>query len=270
MSSKSESLSWLPVKREESPPKSPSRVLPSRLKRPPFGSLDDVESFSSLEDCFLPENSLIVHFLKNAYRIIVVWQVLNKHRKMRGKKGQIRIIGGRWRSRKLWFPNTTTLRPSPDAVRETLFNWLQHDIQQSHCLDLFAGSGALGFEAASRGAASVVMVESDPEIACQLEQNKVLLEAEENVIIVNSSAAQFIENCDQQFDLLFLDPPFGSCQLEQSCIQLDRSRIIAPGALLYIESPKNNIPLPIPPSWHIIRQKTRGLVQSTLIETEYE
>ena len=189
---------------------------------------------------------------------------------MRGKKGQVRIIGGQWRSRKLWFPNAENLRPSPDAVRETLFNWLQHDIQQSHCLDLFAGSGALGFEAASRGAASVVMVESDSEAARQLQQNKSLLKAGENVIIVNSFAEQFVENCDQQFDLLFLDPPFESDQLERSCIQIENSRILAPGALLYIESPKRNIPLPIPPSWHIIRQKTRGLVQSTLIETKYE
>ena len=184
--------------------------------------------------------------------------------------GQVRIIGGRWRSRKLWFPNTKNLRPSPDAVRETLFNWLQHDIHDSHCLDLFAGSGALGFEAASRGAASVVMVESDPETARQLNRNKSLLKAEENVIIVNSVASQFIDNCDQQFDLLFLDPPFESGQLERSSMQIENSHILAPGALVYIESPKNNIPLSIPPSWHIIRQKTRGLVQSTLIETKYE
>ena len=186
---------------------------------------------------------------------------------MLGKKGQIRIIGGRWRSRKLGFSSKGELRPSPDAVRETLFNWLQHDIQQCHCLDLFAGSGALGFEAASRGAASVVLVESDPDIVRQLKSNKALLEAGEGVIVVNSRAANFIENCDRQFDLLFLDPPFESDQLQRICAQIDKSRILAPGALIYIESPKSRIPLPIPPSWHIIREKTRGLVQSTLIET---
>lgn len=189
---------------------------------------------------------------------------------MRKNRGQIRIIGGQWRSRKLTFPEAEHLRPSPDAVRETLFNWLQNDVRSSKCLDLFAGSGALGFEAASRGAARVVMVENDPTAVRYLNQNRELLNAEKTVTVVRSSAKHFIDQCDERFDLLFLDPPFDSSDLEKSCQQIHSSGILSPGALVYIENPRSSTPLPIHPTWHIIRQKARGLVQSTLIETEHE
>lgn len=195
---------------------------------------------------------------------------MKKSESMGRQRGYIRIIGGRWRSRKLTFPEVEGLRPSPDAVRETLFNWLQNDIQGSRCLDLYAGSGAFGFEAASRGAANVVMVEANQVAARQLKKNCDILAAENGIAIVNSRAEHFVGHCTEQFDLVFLDPPFESVDIARICGLISQSSILAPGAMVYIESPKNSAPLPIPPTWHIIRQKTRGLVQSTLINTDYE
>ncbi|MGB5707728.1 MAG: 16S rRNA (guanine(966)-N(2))-methyltransferase RsmD [Arenicellales bacterium] len=195
---------------------------------------------------------------------------MKKSESMSTQLGHIRIIGGRWRSRKLAFPVVEGLRPSPDAVRETLFNWLQSDLPESRCLDLYAGSGAFGFEAASRGATTVVMVEANQVAARQLKKNCDILVAENNITIVNSRAQHFIGHCTEQFDLVFLDPPFESVDLARICGLISKSSILAPGAMVYIESPKISVPLPIPSTWHIIRQKTRGLVRSTLINTEYE
>ncbi len=186
---------------------------------------------------------------------------------MAAKTGQVRIIGGQWRSRKLRFLAAPGLRPSPDVVRETLFNWLQNSVQGKHCLDLFAGSGAFGFEAASRGAEFVTLVESNPKVARQLTQNRILLNAE-NLISVNCETAEmFIQRCPDKFNLIFLDPPFNTNLLNQIFGLLADNNLLATDALVYIESPNDNAVLPIPPAWHIIRQKTRGQVQSTLIQT---
>ncbi len=184
------------------------------------------------------------------------------------REGRIRIIGGQWRSRVVRFPAAPELRPSPDVVRETLFNWLQSTIRGSHCLDLFAGSGAFGFEAASRGAKSVTLVESNPQIVHQLVQNCELLNASEWVTVIHDNAEHFLKQCTRRYDLVFLDPPFHSDLLPAVCQLLSRRQLLADNALVYIESLDTDIPLPIAPSWHIIRQKTRGLVQSTLIQTK--
>jgi len=180
--------------------------------------------------------------------------------------GQVRIIGGQWRSRRLRFPQIEGLRPSPDAVRETLFNWLQQDISGSRCLDLYAGSGALGFEAASRNASSVTMVEKNPAVIRQLRRNCDLLNAVKVIEIIQSAAEGYLKTCESSFDIIFMDPPFGSKDLEKICVAIVESSVIAPDTLIYIESARSTEPLPIPSSWHIIRQKTRGLVQSTLIK----
>lgn len=181
--------------------------------------------------------------------------------------GQVRIIGGKWRSRKLRFPAASGVRPSPDAVRETLFNWLQLDIEYSRCLDLYAGSGAIGFEAASRGASSVVMVEANTSVSRALRQNTLLLDAEQQIIVETEKAEKFLGRCQSAFDIVFMDPPFDADHLEAACAALANSKAIDNSTLLYVESAKRREPLPISPSWHIIRQKTRGLVQSTLIKT---
>ena len=195
------------------------------------------------------------------------------------KGGQVRIIGGRWKSRRLRLAATAGLRPSPDAVRETLFNWLPHRLCDKSCLDLFAGSGAFGFEAASRGAAAVTMVESDPKAVNLLRANRDALQAENQVAIFAGTAEAFLQQRGgddggdddsgaYRFDLVFLDPPFDddNRRIKATCENLRARGLLNPDALVYIESPRADCPLPIPPEWHIIRQKRRGMVQSTLVQ----
>ena len=186
--------------------------------------------------------------------------------------GKIRIIGGQWGSRILRFKAVDGLRPSPDSVRETLFNWLRNDIENARCLDLFAGSGALGFEAASRGAANVTMVERHPLVAKQLKENIQQLDAASSVSVLPMAAEKFLEIENPAFDILFLDPPFDSLLLARACHLIQRNELLASGGLAYLETRAGPDPLPIPDTWHIIRQKRRSGVQSTLIQntTEYE
>jgi 16S rRNA (guanine966-N2)-methyltransferase len=122
-------------------------------------------------------------------------------------RNKVRIIGGEWRSRVLTFPNHVDLRPTPDRVRETVFNWLGQDMSGKRCLDLFAGSGAMGFEAASRGATEVVMVESNPEVLKALKANSQKLGAEQ-IELVAMDALKFIDSNRHRFDVIFLDPPY--------------------------------------------------------------
>lgn len=120
----------------------------------------------------------------------------------------VRIIGGQYRRRVLKFPDSEGLRPTPDRVRETLFNWLGQELDGWHCLDLFAGSGALGFEAASRGAARVVMVEQSPKVLAALRQNAEMLQNPREVEIIRADALQYLTSPKAKFDLIFLDPPY--------------------------------------------------------------
>lgn len=122
-------------------------------------------------------------------------------------RNRIRIIGGEWRSRILTFPNDMNLRPTPDRVRETAFNWLGQDMSYRRCLDLFAGSGAMGFEAASRGAAEVVMVESNPVVLKALRATSQKLGAT-RIELVAMDAMNFIDSDRRRFDVIFLDPPY--------------------------------------------------------------
>jgi 16S rRNA (guanine966-N2)-methyltransferase len=120
----------------------------------------------------------------------------------------VRIIGGQWRRRVLRFPESEGLRPTPDRVRETLFNWLGQELDGQHCLDLFAGSGALGFEAASRGAGRVVMVELGGRVLASLNDNAALLQATPQIEIKRADALQYLASTTAKFDLIFLDPPY--------------------------------------------------------------
>lgn len=188
------------------------------------------------------------------------------------KRGYLRIIGGQWKSRRLRCA-AAGVRPSPDAVRETLFNWLPHDLRDTSCLDLFAGSGALGFEAASRGAAKVMMVESHPAALALLRSNRAQLRAEDRVDIFAGPVQRFIRqrtvhgDALNKFDLLLLDPPFGSGVLTTTCQNLDAHGFLNPHARVYIESQRTDCAVTLPPNWHIIRQKSCGMVHSTLIQT---
>jgi 16S rRNA (guanine966-N2)-methyltransferase len=147
---------------------------------------------------------------------------------------RVRIVGGIHRSRILHFPARIGLRPTPDRVRETLFNWLGQDLSGRECLDLFAGSGALGFEAVSRGARRVVMVESDAATWRALERNAALLSCQPVVELHRADALEFIRDASRAFDIVFLDPPFDSGLLARLASALPR--LTRPGGMVYVES----------------------------------
>lgn len=149
--------------------------------------------------------------------------------------GKVRIIGGIHRSRLLQFNDGQDgLRPTPDRVRETLFNWLGQDLTGKVCLDLFAGSGALGFEAVSRNAKWVTMVEKDSGIIRELRRNQELLSAV-NSEITNSNALNYLESCKRKFDVIFLDPPYQSELLTKALGVIRNKQILADGGVIYIE-----------------------------------
>lgn len=186
------------------------------------------------------------------------------------KPGQIRIIGGQWKSRRVRCANLPGLRPSTDAVRETLFNWLPHALHHKSCLDLFAGSGAFGFEAASRGATKVIMVECSRPACNLLHINRQALRGEDTVEIFPMTVEKFLQKCHDNFDIIFMDPPFHdhvTRVIQTTCETLQHQGFFTPNALVYIESPYTDSPLPIPQNWHIIRQKRGSRVLSTLIQT---
>ena len=162
---------------------------------------------------------------------------------------QLRIIGGEWRSRRLRFPDIEGLRPTLDRVRETLFNWLQPDIEGARVLDAFAGSGALGFEALSRGAKEVIFLEKHPKAALQLRENLKVLGAANAQVWVGDAQLWLAEN-PQPFDLVFLDPPFGAGLLQPMMDQLT----LLPGALVYVEH-EANLDVVVPGHWQQIKSK---------------
>ena len=181
-------------------------------------------------------------------------------------RGRIRIIGGRWRRRLLAVPDARGLRPTPDRVRETLFNWLAPDLPGARCLDLFAGTGALGFEAASRGASRVVMVERDARIAEHLREQARVLQAE-SVSIECADALAWIERCRHRFDVAFLDPPFGALD---PCALLERlhgTGILSPQARVYLECPETAGEVVFPEGWSCLRTRRAGRVRYHLAAT---
>ena len=177
---------------------------------------------------------------------------------------KVRIIGGKWKRRKLAFPNRTDLRPTPDRVRETLFNWLIHDVVEARCLDLFAGSGALGFEALSRGAQHATFVEHDPLVLRSLTANQERLGATACSTLVRSAALPWLRRQQQTWDLVFLDPPYRSNQLVGALQILLENKLLAPGALLAVDLPARASP-PIGP-WRVLKQTRAGDVQLLLLE----
>jgi len=174
-------------------------------------------------------------------------------------QGQLRIIAGHWRSRKLAFPQQENLRPTPDRVRETLFNWLQAEVPGSCCLDMFAGSGALGFEAASRGAGEVVMIEQDRVAASALTRNISLLDAD-NIQLVIADAVDWLKNNQREFDIVFLDPPYKAGLLGKCCEILESGQSLAENAKIYLEHAPGDHRIVIPESWECLKHKSAGQV----------
>ncbi len=188
---------------------------------------------------------------------------------MSGPRNEVRIIAGQWRGRRLRFPPDTGIRPTPDRVRETLFNWLQGSIEGARCLDLFAGSGALGVEALSRGADSVVLVERDPRVVAYLQATLKLLEARGGEVR-RVDAQTFLRSGGRRFDLVFLDPPFAEGALAPLLAALVSGGQLAPGARVYIEhAARDGLPA-LPPGLIPWRSKRAGQVGYHLLAWEGE
>ncbi|MEO1883772.1 MAG: 16S rRNA (guanine(966)-N(2))-methyltransferase RsmD [Methyloprofundus sp.] len=178
---------------------------------------------------------------------------------------KVKIIAGQWRGRNLPFPDIKGLRPTPVRVRETVFNWLQYDVIASRCLDLYAGSGALGMEAASRGAKAVVQVDDDAQVCRQLKQNAELVSASQ-VKIVQQDVFRYLAGNAQMFDLVFLDPPFAKGYAVQAANWLEEKLWLANHAKIYIEV-ENTLKLTgLPENWKMLKHKKAGEVAYYLFE----
>ena len=181
---------------------------------------------------------------------------------------QLRIIGGRWRGRKVAFAPIEGLRPTGDRLRETLFNWLQFHLPGARCLDLFAGSGALGLEALSRGAETVDFVELDRRAAQVLRQQLELLQAA-GARVHNCPAEVFLAQPpanEAPFDVIFIDPPFAGDLWQQTLKALTETGLIAENAWIYVESPRDT-PMPAPVEWQLEKEKRAGQVCMRLYST---
>lgn len=184
--------------------------------------------------------------------------------------GTLRIIGGRWRTRRITFPDAEGLRPTPNRVRETLFNWLAPEIQGSRCLDLFAGSGALSIEALSRGAAHVTAVDRSGEAIAGIEQQLEKLGGSESGDMARclvKDALRWLESVPRDpgaFDIVFIDPPFGEALAPACCALLTSTGMLSPGAAIYIESAERIAQDDLPEGWNIARQKRTNHVHYCL------
>lgn len=192
-----------------------------------------------------------------------------KNKNIGGKKyqtGEVRIIAGNFGGRKLAVLSADGLRPTADRVRETVFNWLQFDVAGANCLDVFAGSGALGFEALSRGAKSVTMLELDKNNAKQLINNIQLLGAK-NAETMQIDALQFIaRDSDDTFDIVFIDPPFHQDLMQKTIDSLFTSNLLKDTSILYLEQEKSLALPSFPNGWHAYKDKTTSQVSYSLFK----
>lgn len=173
--------------------------------------------------------------------------------------GAVRIIAGQWRGRRLRVFAAPGLRPTPDRVRETLFNWLRPWLPGARCLDLFAGTGALCLEALSRGAGSAVMIEAVPAAVAILRENVTRLGAQ-HAQVIETQATDYLVGPAQGFDIVFVDPPFASELIARTSELLETGGWLSPGALVYVEAPAKLRPLPVPETWECLRSGTAGQV----------
>ena len=182
----------------------------------------------------------------------------------KSRPGRLRIVAGKWRSRLLDIADVEGLRPTAERIRETLFNWLAPTIAGSRCLDLCAGTGALGFEALSRGADAVVFVEKSPIAARALRANAKLLEAD-GAEICQDDALEFLANGEcEPFDIVFLDPPFAAALHGELCRLLAERSMLRPGSLVYIEEDRATPAVELPAGWSLVKSKTAGNVRYSL------
>jgi len=184
----------------------------------------------------------------------------------RSKEGRLRIVAGIWRSRLLDIADVEGLRPTSERIRETLFNWLVPHIHGARCLDLYAGTGALGLEALSRGAASAVFVEVSPVAEKQLKMNTGLLDASGATVLRMDALDYLAGKPDERFDIVFLDPPFAADLLDETCRLMAEQQLLADGALVYFEQDRGKAELKLPESWRVLKDKTAGNVRYMLAQ----
>lgn len=174
--------------------------------------------------------------------------------------GQIRIIGGQWRGRKLPVVNEVGLRPTGDRMKETLFNWLMHETTDATCLDLFAGTGALGFEAASRYAKSVVLIEKSKIAAAKIKDNITKLKSA-NLTLLQIDALEYLnQKPSTPFDIIFIDPPFRQGLLNEVIEKIMVNELTQLGSHIYIETEREAVIEKIPSNWSLIKEKISGQV----------
>lgn len=180
---------------------------------------------------------------------------------------QVRIIGGLWRGRKIHFRPSLNLRPTLDAVRETLFNWLMFDIQGANILDAFAGSGALGFEALSRGANFVTFIERERDVMQELKKHIKTLEARDRSLVIHDSALHILQKpAKQQFKFIFLDPPFEKGLLKLALKAIYENDFLESEGMVYFEAEKQlDLSEVVRSDWEVYRHKTLGEVQFGLL-----
>ena len=182
------------------------------------------------------------------------------------QRGRLRIVAGIWRSRLLEIADVPGLRPTAERIRETVFNWLTPHLAGARCLDLFAGTGALGLEALSRGAAEAVFVETSPLAASTLQKNIAALEATE-ATVRRADAVNYVQHPGtDQFDIIFLDPPFADDLHGNLCKLLNESSILAADALVYIEEDRAKPEVALPPNWQTLKTKSAGNVRYSLVK----
>ena len=191
-------------------------------------------------------------------------------RQQKSKKsqpGRLRIVAGNWRSRLLEIADVPGLRPTALRIRETLFNWLAPEIEGARCLDLYAGTGALGLEALSRGAASVVFVESESKAVATLRRNIDKL-GTDRAYVECTDALQYLRNYRAAaFDVVFVDPPYASNALGDVCRALDASDASAPGTKVYVEDERRRLLPDLPANWRVLKERTAGNVRYALLTT---
>jgi len=185
------------------------------------------------------------------------------------RSNRLRIIGGRWGGRQLSFPASEQLRPTPDNVRETLFNWLAPRIHDARCLDLFAGSGAIGLEALSRGASHVTFVEKHPATARAITDHLSTLEASKRGKVLVMDARRSLSRITDGLDLVFLDPPFGHDYVQQTLAALNEANVLKTDALIYIEHEKS-LDLDLAVDWKVWREKSHGGATSLLLTPSFD
>ena len=188
--------------------------------------------------------------------------------KKKPRPGRLRIVAGKWRSRLLDIADVPGLRPTSERIRETLFNWLVPTIPAARCLDLFAGTGALGLEALSRGAGDVVFVEKSPVAAKVLRDNVQVLDAL-TADVRQADALAFVNAPpESKFDIVFLDPPFAADMLGDLCRLLDEASVLGSGALVYLEEDRARPETDLPSGWRIMKSKTAGNVRYSLAQVD--